>query len=140
MVKGRVIGRVSVWSACSACIVSALPYPASWLRLRPPAPVVHRGSMAPQVYKVLRGVGVFGMCSRGVLGCMWGAEGCIRMRMGAAWMNGGKVRGLNGGSVHLLYPRAVASPETRLGLGQGQGHGLGLGSRLGDSGQVRVGS
>ena len=52
-------------------------------------------------------------------------------------MNGGKVRGLYGGSVHLLCPRAVASPETRLGLGQGQGHGLGLGSRLGSV--VRVG-
>jgi len=44
------------------------------------------------------------------------------MRMGAAWMNWGKVRGLYRGSVHLLCPRAVARPETRLGLGQDQGH------------------
>ena len=48
--------------------------------------------------------------------------------MGAAWMNGGKVRAR---SVHLLCPRAAASPETRLGLGQGQCHvsqGKGRGS------------
>ena len=41
--------------------------------------------------------------------------------MGTAWI-GGKVRGLYGVAVHLLCPRAAASPETRLGLGQGQAH------------------